>query len=304
MVTIPGRGDTWVWDAPGPPGAPTLVLLHGWMSTAALNWCGVFDELSTTFRVIAPDHRGHGRGLRAGAFSLEECADDVAALVEALGLSSITAVGYSMGGPIACLLWRRHPEVVGGLVLCATAARFAGRPELSPVVQVVGRGMAWAVGWVPPRLVRDGAACLSRFRGQRDNSPDPWVLIETQGGSAAAFIQAATALNGLDARSWIPDIDVPTAVVVTTEDRMVAPDRQRWLAESIAGATAFEVHGDHRACIDNAPEFAAALLDACVEVTARSAVGLSPATLPARKRTPTPLTAAPFTTARPAPEPA
>jgi pimeloyl-ACP methyl ester carboxylesterase len=296
MVTLPGRGDTWVWDAPGPPGAPTLVLLHGWMSTAALNWCGVFDELSTSFRVIAPDHRGHGRGLRGG-FSLEECADDVASLVDACGLSSVTAVGYSMGGPIACLAWRRHREVVTGLVLCATAARFAGRPELSPLVQVVGRGMAWAVGLIPPRLVRDAAACLSRFRGQGDDSPDPWVLLESQGGSPAAFIQAATALNGLDARRWIPDIDVPTAIVITTEDRMVSPDRQRWLADAIPGALTYEVHGDHRACIDQAPEFANTLLDACLEITDRSAASLGAA--PGAT-----LTGAPMNTTPPTPEPA
>lgn len=296
MVTIPGRGDTWVWDAPGPPGAPSLVLLHGWMSTAALNWCGVFDELSTSFRVIAPDQRGHGRGLRAaGAFSLEQCADDVAALVEALGVSSVTAVGYSMGGPIAGLLWRRHPEVVGGLVLCATAARFAGRPELSPVVQVIGRGVAWAVGWVPPRLVRDGAACLSRVRGQSGGTPDPWMVAESQGGSPAAFIQAATALNGLDARRWIPQIDVPTAVVITTADRMVSPERQRWLADAIPGAVAYEVHGDHRACVDNAPEFSATLLVACLDITARSAglPALAGTRLPATPLTAEPLTATP-----------
>ena len=291
-VTLEGRGDTWVWEAPGPPGAPTLVLLHGWMSTAALNWCGVFDALGSSFHVLAPDHRGHGRGLRSsGAFSLERCADDVAALVEALGLSSVTAVGYSMGGPIAGLLWRRHPEVVDGLVLCATAARFAGRPELSPVVQVVGRGMAWAVGWVPPRVVRDGYAFVSRFRGQHEDTPDPWVVAESQGGSPAAFIQAATALNGLDARSWIPEIDVPTAVVITTEDRLVSPGRQRWLATAIPGATAYEVHGDHRACVDKAPEFSVALLGACLEVTARSATnlpGFSEATLTGAPPTPEP----------------
>ncbi|MBO0693005.1 MAG: alpha/beta fold hydrolase [Acidimicrobiaceae bacterium] len=299
MVTIPGRGDTWVWEAPGPPGAPTVVLLHGWMSTAALNWCGVFDELSGSFRVIAPDHRGHGRGLRGAGFSLEECADDVAALVELFGLSHVTAVGYSMGGPIAGLLWRRHPGLVDGLVLCATAARFAGRPELSPVVQVVGRGMAWAVGWVPPRLVRDGAACLSRVRGQRETTPDPWVLAESEGGSPAAFIQAATALNALDARGWIPDIDVPTAVVVTTEDRMVSPDRQRWLADVIPGAIAYEVRGDHRACIDNAPEFAATLLDACIEVTTRSVSGVA-----AGRALTAPVNSGPLDTMPPTPEPA
>lgn len=274
-VTIPGRGDTWVWEAPGPAGAPTLLLLHGWMSTAALNWHGVFEELGRSFRVVAPDHRGHGRGLRGpGEFSLEACADDLAALIDTLELPPVIAVGYSMGGPIACLLWRRHPKLVDGLVLCATAARFAGRPELSPVVQVVGRGMAWAVNWVPTNVVRDGYGLVSRLRGRPvDPEPEPWVRAETEGGSPAAFIQAATALNGYDATSWMASIDTPTAVVVTTEDAMVSPDRQRWLADAIPGAKTFEVHGSHRACVDNAEEFSAAVRDACLDVFARGGSG-------------------------------
>jgi 3-oxoadipate enol-lactonase len=290
LVTIPDRGDMWIWDSPGPPGAPTVVLLHGWMSTAALNWCPAFEELSTRFRVIAPDHRGHGRGLHSNAaFRLEDCADDVAALIEALDVGSATAVGYSMGGPIAYYLLRRHPELVDGLVLCATAARFAGRPELSGVVQVVGRGVAWALGRIPQSLVRQGASRLAHPLGQkRDGSPDPWVVIEAEGGSPAAFVQAAAALNGLDARSWMPEIDVPTAVVVTTEDHTVSPDRQRWLAEAIPGATTYEVHGDHRACIDDAAEFVPTLLAACKQVAGLNdavPIALGPATSTARAGT-------------------
>ena len=49
-------------------------------------------------------------------FRLEDCADDIAALLAALGVDRCIAVGYSMGGPIAQLLWQRHPHLVDGLV--------------------------------------------------------------------------------------------------------------------------------------------------------------------------------------------
>ena len=63
------------------------------------------------FNVVALDHRGHGRGLQSDEpFRLADCADDVAALVDELGLGPVIVVGYSMGGPIAQLLWRRHPR--------------------------------------------------------------------------------------------------------------------------------------------------------------------------------------------------
>lgn len=128
LVRLPGiAGGTMVWDCPGSPGAPTLVLLHGVTLTAELNWSTVFPVLGRHFRVLAFDQRGHGRGLGcAGGYRLEQCADDVAALAAVLGIDRLIAVGYSMGGLIAQLCWRRHPQLTAGLVLCATARSIAG----------------------------------------------------------------------------------------------------------------------------------------------------------------------------------
>src|SRR5580658_3054632 len=130
-VELPGRGVTSVRDVAGPPGAPVVLLLHGWTATAALNWYPSFGPLAGHFRVLALDHRGHGEGIRSRQpFRLGDCADDAAALAEQLGIPRLIAVGYSMGGPIATLTWQRHRSLVQGLVLCATAARFVGnRPS-------------------------------------------------------------------------------------------------------------------------------------------------------------------------------
>src|SRR5947207_6915959 len=85
-VELPGRGVTWIHEAPGPAGAPVLLLLHGLGATAVLNWHATFDALSRRYRVIALDHCGHGRGRRScGRFRLADCADDAAALMEVLG---------------------------------------------------------------------------------------------------------------------------------------------------------------------------------------------------------------------------
>src|SRR5512144_2530000 len=82
-VELTGRGTTFVRELAGPPGAPTLVLLHGWTATADLNWFTCFAELGRRFRVLSMDHRGHGRGIRSRrVFRLEDCADDVAALLD------------------------------------------------------------------------------------------------------------------------------------------------------------------------------------------------------------------------------
>ena len=65
FVRLPGRGRTFVRELAGPPGAPVLVLLHGWTATSDLNWRGSYAPLGRHFRVIAMDHRGHGRGIRS-----------------------------------------------------------------------------------------------------------------------------------------------------------------------------------------------------------------------------------------------
>ena len=119
------RGTAFVRTVKGPPGAPTVVLLHGWAATAGLNWHQAFEPLSRYFRVIAPDLHGHGRGVRSRRpFRLADVADDVAETLDILDAAPAIAVGYSMGGPVAQLLWRRHPESVTGLVLTATGADF------------------------------------------------------------------------------------------------------------------------------------------------------------------------------------
>ncbi len=85
---FPRRGNTWIRELHGPsPDAPTVVLLHGLGATGALNWFPAFGALARHFRVVAMDHRGHGRGIRSRRpFRLEDCADDVAALIDELGV--------------------------------------------------------------------------------------------------------------------------------------------------------------------------------------------------------------------------
>jgi len=109
-VELPGRGGTFVREVPGPEGAPAVLLLHGLGATGRLNWGPCYGPLSEHFRVVGMDQRGHGGGIRTRRFRLEDCADDVAVVTEALGVDTFVPVGYSMGGPIAQLTWRRHRD--------------------------------------------------------------------------------------------------------------------------------------------------------------------------------------------------
>jgi len=125
------------------------MLIHGVAFTAELNWGKVFAPLSRYFRVIAIDLRGHGDGIRVGSrFRLEDCADDIAALAEVLGISSFIAVGYSMGGMIAQLMYKRHARLLSGLVLCATTRNVLGSP-MEKLAALALPSAAAAIQWNP-----------------------------------------------------------------------------------------------------------------------------------------------------------
>ena len=260
-VELPGRGPTWVRDIPGPDAhAPAVLLLHGLGATARLNWGPSFRPLSEHFRVIALDHRGHGRGLRTRRFRLEDCADDAVHAAEALGAGRLVAVGYSMGGPIAALAWRRHRERVMGLVLCATARHFVPR-RLARAARIALPLAAGAARLLPGAAQRRHLArMLSRIEHPELRER---VMEELAGHHPATIMQAARAVGVFSSHDWIGQVDVPAAVIVTTRDELVPPARQRKLAASIPGARLYEVDGDHDACLTDAGEFVPVLVEAC-----------------------------------------
>jgi pimeloyl-ACP methyl ester carboxylesterase len=267
-------------DLPGPPGAPTVVLLHGIGMTADLNWAGSFATLRRRFRVVAPDLPGHGRsGGPAPDFRLEDCADDVAELATALGIDRFIAVGYSMGGLTAQLLWRRHPELTSALVLCASSRNFLGTVAermvslLAPAITITA--------WMNPLLYALGAGVLgphlvNDLSGERRQ----YALTELNRTSMTTVAAALVAASEFTSHEWIGQIDVPVSVLVPTRDTIVPPSRQRRLAEAIPHATVITVEGDHAVCVSDPARFSAKLLEACLATQA----GVIPPSRPAIRR--------------------
>ena len=268
VVELPGRGTTFVRELPGPPGAATVVLLHGWTVTADLNWFACYRALGQRFRVVALDHRGHGRGIRsARPFRLADCADDAVALCDVLGIQRMIPVGYSMGGPVAQLVWKRHRERVEGLVLCATSRSFNGsREERLGFAGLTGLALAARV--TPPQLKEFLADEVIKRRTTRRY--EDWALDQVRRHDWRAVLEAGRALGTYSSREWIGEVDVPAAVVVTTLDPVVPPRRQLRLASSIPEAVVVAVEADHAACATAAHLFVPALLQACDSVVWRA----------------------------------
>jgi 3-oxoadipate enol-lactonase len=265
-VLLPGRGTTFVRDMEGPPGAPTVVLLHGLYATTALNWPRAFDALSPHFRVVALDHRGHGGGVRSRRpFRLADCADDVIALADVLGIDRVIPVGYSMGGPVALYAARRHPDRVAGMVLCATAAHFGDGAERDPAAPrtrspyrvAMGRGMRL----VPEPVRRQMAASVLRATAGSTQLP-PLFMEEARRHDPAALIEALGAVRRFDARPWAATLRTPAAVVLTARDGMVSPRRQAELAQ-LTGARVYRVEADHDVAVRSPGIFLPVMVDAC-----------------------------------------
>lgn len=270
-VTLRGRGRIWVRECPGPPGASTVVLLHGLSATGGTNWASTFRPLAAHHRVVAVDHRGHGRGIRAPHFRLADCADDVVALADVLGIDRFVPVGYSMGGPIAQLIWHRHQPRVQGMVLCATSRDFRGR--LDDRLLFMGLG-ALNVGLhgLPRRVQAETWGAVVRLAAGGFGTPDlrRWAAEELRRHDPRMVGEAAVAIGSFSSRDWIDGVDVPVAVIATAQDQLVPLRRQLKLADHIPSAVLHPVDGDHFAVTRQANAFVEALLDSCAEVTRRS----------------------------------
>ncbi len=255
MVDLPGRGRAFVTDS-GPRDAPAVFLLHSVLTTGLLCWYPTIPAINDRYRVITLDARWHGRGIESETFDLRDCADDVVALADVLGIARFTVAGFSMGGGIAQLVWRRHPERVAGLVLCSTGPYFSTHdPRHRASSERMGRILR-PVYRILPRV-------SEKSLNKTTSHTSIWALRQFFSTPLSHLGDFGNGLGEFDSRDWLHEVDVPTAVVVSIRDRVVEPERQQLLIDGIPGAQRFEVDGGHACCVLGAryfiPPFAEAL---------------------------------------------
>jgi len=238
-LDLPGRGTTWIVEhdpiETNTSSVTPILLLHGINGGSGINFSHLYPALAH-HRVIALDHRAHGRGIRSPDPTITECAHDAAAVLDALDIAGAAVVGYSMGGAIAQEMWRHHPGHVSALALWATAARFThgarrrrnyGRvPTVARQIDGAVRGLAG----ISAKILRVGE--MNKMR-----RPEiAWVNHEVARHDPAGVASLSASLAAFDSRKWVGEIDIPTAVLVTDQDRIVPPERQRELAHLIPHA--------------------------------------------------------------------
>ncbi len=212
-------------------GTPILCV-HGFPLDHTM-WRQQLAELSRGHRCIAPDLRGFGQSsVTAGKVSMEQFADDLAALLDALGITEpVVLCGLSMGGYIAWEFVRRHAARLRALILCDTRAV----PD-SPDAVANRLKLAEDVVRLGPELVAD--AMLPRLFAPNTTAHRPeWVHELRQVMLATNPQGIAAASRGMaergDARPLLPTIDCPTLVIVGEHDVISPPAEMRDFASAI-----------------------------------------------------------------------
>jgi 3-oxoadipate enol-lactonase len=220
-------------------GSP-LVLVHGFPLDHSM-WQGQLDGLADRYLLIAPDLRGFGASdVTAGTVSMQQMADDIAALLAAMQVTEPVAFcGLSMGGYVAWQFALRHPQRLARLILCDTRA-IADAPEAAEG----RRKTASKVLTEGAKVVAD--AMLPKFFAPATQQRHPEVIEATRQVILRTNPQGiAAALLGMaerpDVTSRLAEIRVPALVICGRHDVISAPAEMRQIAEQLPDARFVEI---------------------------------------------------------------
>ncbi len=238
----------------GPSGAPVLLAIHSLGASSHL-----FDRLAALLeprlRVLRFDLPGHGLSSLPDAQSepsIAALAHAAGALLDALSLPRVHALGVSIGGQIALQLAAATPERVERLVLCATASRI-GSPRLwGERIDAVSKG---GLASVADAVLERWTSADFRARRPADAAGLRALLMST---SPVGYVRACAALRAADLRAECARVAAPTLVLAGEHDAAVPVASARELSDSIRGARFEVVAGAGHLPVFDAPEVVAA----------------------------------------------
>lgn len=218
-----------------------LVFLHAFPLNRTM-WKPQEEALSRRFRTITIDFRGHGESdAPLWRYSLEQYADDVAGLLDHLGVRQAVLIGLSMGGYVSFAFYRKYADRVRGLVLADTRAQAdseearAGRFAMAQTAYRQGAG-AVADIMLPKLLGATSARTKPELAVQIRN------IIESNDPSGIIVDSMAMA-DRPDSTPLLPRIACPTLVIVGDEDQPTPPAEARFMAQAIPGAALAVIAG-------------------------------------------------------------
>ncbi len=210
-----------------------VVFVHGFPHNRTL-WSPQVNALVDRARCIAPDLRGFGETTAAAPFTMDQYADDIAALMDVERVDRAVVAGLSMGGYVAFAFWRRHRERVRALVLSDTRAGADSEEGRRKRQEMIALARERGSGAVADSMIGGMVG-----KSTRDKSPEI--------GDAAHSMMASAPVDGVvgalqammerpDSTPTLATIDVPTLVVVGEEDTLIPVSESRALNAAIRGS--------------------------------------------------------------------
>lgn len=239
---------------------PAVVFLHGFPFDRSM-WSGQVERLSASFRVIAPDLRGHGETtVTSGPSTMEEMAEDVVALLDELNVPRAVICGLSMGGYVALALYRAHPSRVRALVLADTRAKADTEDARLTREENARRALAEGMGPIADSM-------LPKLLSERTREREPEVVARVREMMLGVNPEgAAAALRGMalrrDQTDLLPKTDVPVLFLVGSEDIVTPPSDAEAMHALIEGSRLRVVEGaGHVSNVERPDEFDRALAE-------------------------------------------
>lgn len=200
---------------------PAVVLLHGFPFNRSL-WRGQAEALRGSWRVITPDLRGHGgTTVVPGTATMEEMAEDLAALLDELRVERAVVGGLSMGGYVTLAFYRGFRERVRGLVLADTRPQAdteeGRRTREESARRVLAEGTRSIADAMIPKLLAPSTLegmpeVVAQVRG---------MILGTKPEGVAAALLGMTVRR--DQRDLLGEINVPALILVGSEDALTPP---------------------------------------------------------------------------------
>lgn len=239
-----------------------LVACQGWLSHLELDWSNrewqrFWGTLAEQYLVVRYDKRGTGLSDRnVEDFSLEAQTADLAAVVDALGVSKLALLGYSQGGPISIAYTAAHADVVSHLILYGTYASgsYVAISELATALLELIRADWGGVGSLAQAdIYMPGASTEDR---------QAFAKYQTQcAGYDAAMAQAAT-VGEFRVRHLLKDIQTPALVLHKKDDKPVPFELGRRLARDLPNSRFVPLEGNsHILYLGSANETIAAIIE-------------------------------------------
>lgn len=242
----------------GRPGAPTLVMTHGW-GTNLTAWYYAIEALAGRFRLVVWDLPGLGRsrGPANHDYTVEKFAHDLDAVVEAARDAPVVLVGHSIGGMTIQSYCRLFPHRVGtrvkGLVLLNTTdemplrtaiwspvLRALQKPLIEPVMHltILLAPIAWLMNWLS---YLNGSlhllTTLSGYAGHETRGQLDYAARFTPLASPAVICRGGLGTFRYDERGTLASVDLPILVVTSEIDRVTIPQASQRIAETAPNAS-------------------------------------------------------------------